>query len=59
MNALIKLVRLAAFIIWLILRVIEATLTVIIVTLAWFVAPKAMLGIRFILPRRNQMHRSG
>jgi hypothetical protein len=59
MNILVKLVRLAAFIIWVTLRVIEAILGVIIVTLAWFVAPKAMLGIRFIRPRRNQMHRSG
>jgi hypothetical protein len=50
MNVLIKLIRLTAFIIWVTLRVIEAILGVIIVTLAWFVAPTAMLGIRLTRP---------
>lgn len=50
MNTFVKLARLAAFMMWLILRVVEAVLTAAILTLAWLLAPKAMLAIRLIRP---------
>lgn len=53
MTILVKLIRLTALAIWLTLRVIEAILSVIIVTLAWLVAPKAVLAIRLVRPKRT------
>jgi hypothetical protein len=50
MNTFVKLVRLTAFLVWLILRVVEAVLTAAVVTLAWLLAPKAMLAIRLTRP---------
>lgn len=56
MTILARLFRLTALAVLLTLRLVEAVLNAIIVTLAWLLAPKAMLAIRTLraVPRLSR-----